>query len=569
MQRFHEYVEGITTGRITSGEFVKMAVERHTRDVLRTDLYFDEDAAQHALDFFQFVTLYKGEKAGMGITLEPFQVFIIGSIFGWKWSLTSLRRFNRAYVEVARKNGKTTLAAGIALYMLIADEEGGAEVYMAATTKEQANICFKDAREITLRSRFLSSRVTTLAHSIYAMASASILRALSSDTETLDGKNPHLVVLDEIHAYKTSSLYDIFSSALGNRLQALILMITTAGFNKTFWCYSSQRKFIARILRQEIDNDDNFGIIYTLDKDDDFTDPTVWIKANPGMGALVSVKYLAAQVKEALSKASALVGVKTKNFNMWVDAATEWIPSETWRGLYLAPESLPDLRKCMAYGGVDLSWIRDICAYTLRFTLPSGGTYVKHKFFVPMDGAREREEATGIPYAEWMREGHLIGTPGNTIDYNVVMKHIIDDFAMYDIHTIGFDRANSSHIMQEINDVIPPRVFPYEGKMVRVNAVYGISPSVRTMSNPTKEFERAVCADKKEFFHDGNPIMTWMVSNVVIKYDGEGYCRPDKAKSQEKIDGVMSTLLSIEQSLFWGASSKKVSKYENSDIVTV
>ena len=717
LEKFNSYINGVLSGDILSNRYVILAVQRHIRDLERSDIYFDEKAAAHAMGFFPFLKHYKGEWAGNPFELEPYQCFIIGSIFGWK-NKNGFRRFNKANIEIPRKAGKqiclttkiptpngfatmkelnvgdiifggdgnkckvlfksdidyapesyivkfsngeeikacadhqwqlsdygekkvfttkqlfegvkfpnmiecadstltyvghyntsygfnyvsiksivpcdsvpmqcievdssdntyligetfirthnTTLAAGIANYMFVADNEKGSEVYTAATTRDQAKICFRDAREMVLASKDLSKRVTVLAKNMSITQSASKFEYVSSDYDTLDGLNPHLWVCDETHAYKTSGIYDIGISAMGARTQPLLLIITTAGFKKEWWYFRSQRKGVIDILEGIIEDDTTFGIIYTLDEGDDYRDPKVWKKANPHLGVSITEDYLKSRVNDAMVRPSETVNVLTKHFNVWTDAARIWIPMDNWRMLETrrTDEELKDL---LAYGGVDLSTVRDICAYTLNFKLPNGKRYFKHKFFVPLDSAKMREEATGIPYAQWIREGHLIANDGNTIDYEVVKKHIMDDFEKFNIHTIGFDKWNSNHIMQQINSTIGQRQVYYNNKYQTIDKVYGISPSASAISPPTKEFERMIFCESPELEHDGNPIMEWMIRNVVLKSDAQGLIRPDKEKSEEKIDGVMSTLLSIEQQLFWMQNEEEDgSKYEKNDIL--
>lgn len=558
-----QYINDVLSGKELVCQYTRQAVERHVSDLKRKDIYFDEEEAERVLKFFPFLKHYKGAWAGKDFILEPYQCFIISCIFGWK-NLDGTRRFRKATIEIPRKSGKTTIAAGIGLFMFVADGESGAEVYTGATTRDQAKICFTDARQMALVSKPINSRAEVLTKNMSIVPTASKFEYVSSDYDTLDGLNPHLAILDEVHAYKTGGLYDIFISAMGARTQPLLLIITTAGFRKEWWYYKSQRKGIIDILSGRVKDDTTFGIIYTLDEGDDWKDPNVWKKANPSLGVNIKESYLRQRVNDALIRPSETVNVMTKHFNVWTDAAKIWIPKPKWNSFHVKE---PDLSGLQCFGGVDLSYIRDITAYTLCFMLPNGKKYFKYKFFVPLDSARDREEATGIPYSQWIREGHLIANDGNTIDYNNVKKHIIDDLNTYNIHTIGFDKANASHIMQEINDEVAPLHLNIDGKWQFINRVYGISPHVKTISPPTKEFERMVFCDDPEVLHDGNPVMEWMIGNVAIKSNAEGDIRPDKEKSEEKIDGVMSTILSIEQMLFWSkVDLKPKSKYEEEDM---
>lgn len=561
----NKYAEEINNGTILSCEYVKLAVKRYLKDLTRKDIYFDTEAAIKAVNFFPYLKHYKGAFAGQSFVLEPWQVFIVANLFGWKRKADGFRRFNKSVIEIPRKAGKTTLAAGVALYMFVGDGEPGAEIYTAATTREQARICFNDARQMAMASPDISKRVEILSRNMNILKSARKFEYVSSDYGTLDGLNPHEVTLDEVHAYKTSGLHDIFESATGARTQPITFIITTAGFKKQWWYYKDLRSSVINILKGKIKDDSTFGIIFTLDEKDDWQDQNVWIKANPGLGVNITTKYLAKRVNDAKVRPSELVNVMTKHFNVWTDAAKIWIDSKKWADLAIEE---PQLEGLVAYGGVDLSYVRDICGYTLNFKLPDGNTYLKQKFFVPYDTAIIRQQATGFPYMDWITEGHLIACDGDTIDYNVLKFHILEDIYKYNIHTIGFDRANANHIMQEINEVIPKMRVLLKDKWQMVDKVYGISPNMTTISPPTKEFERRILCQKPEIRHDGNPVMDWMMSNVVLKYDPMGNIRPDKDKSEEKIDGVMSSILALEQELFWESyGSKAGSKYETDDLM--
>jgi phage terminase large subunit-like protein len=563
MQIFDNYVSGVKSGKIVACKYVKLAIARHERDLLRGDVYFDRSEVQFALDFFQLLNLIPNINNFVPFVLEPFQAFIVGSILGWKKTQNRKRKYDRAYIEVARKNGKTFLSAGISLYLLIVDNEPSPEVYIAANSKAQAFICFKDAKDMVMSSPALVELIKirqfhmSIDHPINGM-----YKYLSADSKKHDGLRPHCAVLDEIHEYKTNALHNIFASAMGNREQPLILMITTAGFNKTFWCYRDQRKFIINILEQTLESDNVFGIIYTLDVGDDYRNPDVWIKSNPNLGVSVRREYLKQEVRTAEIKPSDRVAILTKNFNIWMDAALIWIDSQTWRkhGEFIPDEDLVGLS---CFGGADLSYTMDITCYTLTFTLANGRKYLRHRFFVPKDSAYKRQEATGIPYLDWIKEGHLIACDGTTIDYDILKTNILDDFNKFDFTTMGFDPYNAHHIMQELNAEIPKINVKVNDKWSKIDRIYTISQSFKSISPTAKEFERMSLAENQEFQHDNNPVMAWMVSNVVLRMDSDGNIKPDKGKSEEKIDGVISSLLSLEQDLFWRDKEiRKTSIYE-------
>lgn len=702
LEKANKYVADVMSGEKVVSELTKKTILRHIKDLKRTDIYIDEDAANRVFTFCSYITLVEGEMAGQQFEPTPEQSFILMSVFGWKRKKNGKRRFRVVDIEVARKFGKmldlntlvptpdgfstmgslkegdivfggdgkpcrvvrksdidyspesylmtfsngqqikacaehqwqlsdygekkivttkqlfnkevnfpyhiecdestlekvgrynstygfnyitidsivpcdpvpmqciqvdsfdntylvgdtfirthnTTFLSVLGLYGLLGDGEQRSQVYSGGTTKDQAAICFDIASLMAQSSPQLSSRLDILSRNMTHLSSASFFRYMASDTKKLDGFNPHVAILDEVHAYKTNQMYEIFKSGMVSRSEPLIFMITTAGFYKEWWYYKVQRKHLLRVLNGEAEDDSLFGIIWTLDEGDDWQDPKVWAKAIPSIGYNIDYDSIQERVQEAVNKPSDRNEILTKQFNIWTDGVKTWIPKEKWRKYY-TPE--PDLKGLRCYGGVDLSYIRDITAYTLCFILPNGKKYLKHRFFVPYDTAQIRQESTGVPYMSWIQEGYLIANDGNTIDYNNVKKYIIEDLNQYNIHTIGFDKANASHIMQEINDEVAPLHLNIDGKWQFINRVYGISPHIKTISPPTKEFERMIFCDDPEILHDGNPVMEWMIGNVAIKGNSEGDIRPDKEKSEEKIDGVMSTILSIEQLLFWEA----------------
>jgi len=564
LEKAYKYVKDVSEDKIPTCKETKLAIKRHLSDLKRDDIYIDEGAANKVFLFFSFVTLVEGEMAGERFVPTPEQSFIILSVFGWKRKKNGKRRFTVVSLEVARKFGKTTFLAVLGLFMLIGDGEERGQVYSGGTTRDQAAICFDIAKLMAENSPKIAERLDILTKNMLHNQSASFFRYMASDTKKLDGFNPHCAILDEVHAYKTNGLYEIFKSGMVARSQPLIFMITTAGFFKEWWYYKTQRKHLLRVLKGDAIDDSLFGMIWTLDEGDDWQDRNVWPKAIPSVGYNISYDAIQERVQEAINKPSDRNEILTKQFNVWTDGMKTWIPKEKWRSFGVSEPALDGL-KC--FGGVDLSYVRDITAYTLCFILPNGKKYLKHRFFVPYDTATQRQDSTGVPYMSWIQEGHLIANDGNTIDYNNVKKYIIDDLNQYNIHTIGFDKANASHIMQEINDEVSPLHLNIDGKWQFINRVYGISPHVKTISPPTKEFERMVFCDDPEILHDGNPVMEWMIGNVVIKSNSEGDIRPDKEKSEEKIDGVMSTILSIEQLLYWSKlDTKPKSKYEEEDL---
>lgn len=553
------YINDVKTGKILVCNSVLQAIDRHLNDIQsggERGLWFDESAAERALKFFSFLRHSKGKWAGTPFTLSPWQAFIIYSLFGWK-RMDGTRRFRYAYVEIPRKNGKTTFAAGVALYMMIADGEAGAEVYTGATTRDQAKICFEEAQRMVGKSPQLSSRATVFARNIHVTTTASKMEPVSSDAKTLDGLNPHCVVLDEIHAYKNRDLFDIFDSATGARSQPMIFMITTAGFNKEWFCYKYRRDVLS-VLSGTVTDDALFGIVYTLDETDEWTDPKVWAKANPNYGVSVYDSYLKDKIYQAQIRPSEQVNVKTKNLNVWTDASKVWIPDEIWQAAG-EPLNELDFKTLRCYGGLDLAAVSDFNAWAKIFPDEDGYFNLFMRFWIPEDTVKKRIDAGLHDLQQWIDEGWITTTPGNVADYGQIRDDIVNDFLFFGLESAAYDRNwNSSHIVQEIESELDPvfREDEYKSRMTPFGQGFV------SMNAPTKEFERLAMQGKIR--HGGNPVLRWMLRNVELRTDPAGNIKVDKAKSAEKVDGIVAAIEALAEYLTWNWSGDNgPSRYED------
>jgi phage terminase large subunit-like protein len=332
LDRAAQYGRDVLTGRIKTGKLVQLAVQRHDNDLKTAasrGFFFDEEQAARALNLFSYLKHSKGEWAGQAIELEPWQAWIIATVFGWVNEDTGKRRFRTVYEEIARKNGKTTKLAGIGIKGLTKDEEGGPEIYAAATKRDQARILFEEASRMIRQSKALRTRLDVQQHRIIYQKNFGKFEPLSADANSMDGLNPHMALVDELHAHKTPEVWDVLKSALGARSQPLIWAITTAGFNKNGICYEV-RDYAIKVLQGVIDDDAFFGIIYTLDDADDWQDPDNWIKANPNLGVSVSLEYLQEQARQAAVMPTAKVNFLTKHLNVWVTGESAWCTVEKW-----------------------------------------------------------------------------------------------------------------------------------------------------------------------------------------------------------------------------------------------
>lgn len=544
------YAEQVRSGAILVCEYVRLAIERYYADLDRAldeGRYFDKKAAMRAIHFIEKLKHTKGEWAGQRFRLEPWQQFVLWNIFGWK-NADGTRRFRYAYIEIARKNGKTALSAGIGLYMLFADGESRPEVYSAATVKDQAKICFSDAVEI-VKATDLKNYLTPYRNSIVYELKGGTMKPLSSDYGTHDGLNPSCGIIDEFHAHKDSGMFDVIKSAFGARRQPLMFVITTAGFNKSGACYA-YRENVIKVLRGVNEDDSLFGIIYTLDDKSEWDDPKMWIKANPNLGVSLSADYLADQVKDAKNRPEAVRNVMTKNVDLWVDAERTWILDDAWQKC-IGTTAPADLKGCACWGGLDLSNVSDITAYVLLFHENDRFQLLPH-FWIPEEKMREKIRKENINYDKWVAEGYVTVTPGNVIDYDFVKADILRIVADYDLRTSAYDRWNSSQTIIDLQN---------EGMECNpFGQGYG------SMSAPTKEFEKLVLTGKIEHF--GNPVLRWMLASTLVKTDPAGNIKPDKEKSTQKIDGIVAAIMALGEWMTAQANDER-NPYENRGLLTL
>lgn len=530
MQKKHTaelYAEQVMSGEILTCEFVQLAVKRYFSDfelALEKGWHFDRKAAARAIKFVESLKHTKGEWAGRKFILEPWQQFVIWNIFGWKLA-DGTRRFRYVYIEIARKNGKTALSAGIGLYMLFADGESRPEVYSAATVKDQAKICFADAVEI-VKATDLKNYITPYRNSIVYELKGGQFKPLSSDYGTHDGLNPSCGIIDEFHAHKDSGMFDVIKSAFGARRQPLMFIITTAGFNKAGACYA-YRDNVIKVLRGVNQDDTLFGMIYTLDSSEEWDNPKMWIKSNPNLGVSLSVDYLVGEIKDAKNRPEAVRNVMTKNVNLWVDAEKTWILDEVWQKCNGALQ-FSELVGCDCWGGLDLSNVSDITAFVLIFN-ENNRFQLLPFFWIPEEKMLEKIRKENINYDYWVRQGFVKVTPGNITDYDFVKADILKIAADYNLKSTAYDRWNSSQTIIDLSN---------EGLTFNpFGQGYG------SMSAPTKQFEALVLSEQIEHF--GNPVLRWMLSSTLVKTDPAGNIKPDKEKSTQKIDGIVASIMAL------------------------
>ena len=517
-----EYVADVISGRLPSCRMVILACQRYLDDWKRDDLYCCWKAVKKFVSFASSLKHFKGEFAGRPSVLEPWQIFIVANVFGWKKKATGKRRYTYADVFVPRKNGKTTFAAVVANFCLILDGESGAEVYAAAVDREQAKICFEASKEI-LKASMFSSLVKPYKSSIVYSKTASSYKPLSKETKNKDGLNPSCAVCDERHAWQTNEIFEVIKTGIGARSQPLVFSISTAG-NDTSLPYFSDIKFLKEVMLGIKEKDNHFIMLYTPDDEDAWDDPLTWHKVNPNYGISLSPTYMENEYLEAKQKGgTTLAAFCTKNLNKWVDAPTVWIADDTVK------ENNHDLDESQLLGeecyvGIDLASKTDLtCA---SFYFPRYKAF-KYLFIIPEAKVIELEDR--VDYRRWAEQGWVIVAPGKVIDEEWYLERLKIELDKYDIKSIAYDPWGMWNMIQKF------------GRYTDVLLEY--QQSIRYMSVPTKWLESSVLKSELNFMH--NPILRWNMQNVVIYTDPNANIKLDKARSRNKIDGVVATVNAI------------------------
>ena len=518
----NEYAAAVKSGALPSCLMVRKAVDRWYEDMERPDLYFDRAAFLRVVRFSGMLKHYKGEFAGRSIVWEPWQLFCLANIFGLKYRDTKKRKYTYADIYVPRKNGKTTFAAVIALYMLLFDDESAAEVYAAAVDKAQAKICFDASAELIKGVEGLEGYVRVFRKgSIVVEETASAYKPLSKDTKNKDGLNIHCGICDERHAWKTNEIYEVLKTGVGARSQPLIFSISTAGTD-TSYPYFRDLEFLRQVMLGIKQKDNHFIMLYEPDEGDQWDDPKTWAKVNPNYGVSLSRKYMEDECQEAKDKGgSTLVAFQTKNLNMWVDAPEVWIPDDDVASCN-AEFDENELAGADAWVGLDLAATGDITATSFYF--PKFNV-VKYLFIVPQSKIEENQgRGDVVDYRLWVQQGWLVVCPGKILDHDWYVAYVMNILPQYKVKGIAFDPWNAWELKSKM------------GRYEEVMEAY--NQGIKYMYPPSKKIFELVKEHKLNFLH--NPIIRWMFRNVVIYMDPNNNYKPDKGKSRNKIDGVVA-----------------------------
>jgi phage terminase large subunit-like protein len=536
VNRGMKYARDVVAGRINVCRFVRLACQRHLDDLKKAKAKsypyrYDKDAGERVCFFISHLVHTKGEWAGRRIELEPWQCFILTVVFGWLRKKNGLRRFREVYEEVPRKNGKSIITGGVALYLGFADGEPEAEVYCGATSRDQANAVFRPVKQMAEKSPGLKDTLalTVMAASVSRIADGSRIEPVIGKPG--DGASPHGAMHDEYHEHPTSDQFDTMKTGMGARRQPLQWTITTAGFNIGGPCYVYRQRAV-EVLEGTVANDELFAIVFTIDEGDEWTDFDNWIKANPNYGVSVYTDYLRGMHRDAMQDLSKQGALKTKHLNLWCQAKAAWMDMDAWKAC-----AVPGLDKAMfagrpCYVGVDLASKIDISA--LVFLFPPHGNDPKWSLFGDWFLPRETVDLYyNQHYQTWEQQGHLHVTEGAVVDYSAIEEELLDTARLVTVEEAAYDAFNATQFSTRMQAEGMPMVeFPQ---------------TVANMSEPMKELYALVKSGKLQ--HNGCPVMTWMMGNVVAKEDAKENIFPRKDAARNKIDGPVAAIFALARAM--------------------
>jgi len=519
----------------------------------KTRYYFDEEAANKAVYFIEHLRHTKGRWAGKHFHLLPWQRTIIRDIFGWKRE-DGTRRYRTVYAEIPKKNGKSELCAGIALYMLVADGEPGAEVYGAACDKNQAAIVFDVAAQMVNQSPALLKKliVRDSVKRIIFRKTGSFYRVLSADVKNKHGFNTHCVVFDELHAQPNRDLWDVLTEGAGAaRTQPLFVAITTAGIDRNSICWELHER--ARNIQYGIvkpeDDPTFYGVIYGPPDDEagedwDWTSEDNWRSVNPSLGETIKLEDMREDFKQAQLKVEKENLFKQLRLNIWVKQSVRWIKLSDWDKC-VGKVDIEELKGRECYSSLDLSSSNDLTALVHVFPFPDGYYKALCRFWIPEDVAAEKEKRDKVPYTRWIRQGFVQTTPGNRIDYDFIRQQVNQDRELFRMKELCYDPWGAVKLITDLQEdgFVIDQKLAYEGHPLLVEFRQGY----KSMSPPSKELINMILSCKLE--HGNNPALRWMADNAVIEMDPAGNIKPSKAKATQRIDGIVALIMSLDRAM--------------------
>ncbi len=539
--------------KVSDRAWKKRAREEGWRDFVRTDadelacrsgFYVDLVAAERVFRFFERVLRHsKGRWGGQPFLLESWQKSdLLGPIFGWMRP-DGTRRFRRAHIELPKKNGKSTIAAGVGLYMLRGDGEAGADVFSAATRREQASLVHDEAINMTKASPLLKKalHINNTTKVIAWPDTYSRYRVLASDAEGAEGLNIHCLICDELHAWKGRKFWDSLRYGFAARKQPLAFVITTAGLYDVTSLGWTEHEYADRVVRGDVVDFEFFSYIRAADKTaadgDGYLDPEQHRRANPNYGITIQADEIAKAARDAKEKASERGPFLRYRLNLWVNEASSFFDMERWRACSgVVDEDQLAGRRC--FGGLDLANKNDIAAWVLAFppTESDSKWRILPRFFVPADNAEKREANSGAKYATWGRAGLITLTDGNRIDYETIRRQITTDFKAFDVAEVGADEWNLEYLRQLLADELDSN-----------ELILAVRQNFRELSAPTKELESLILSES--LAHGGNEVLTWMAGNCVPSEDDMENVKISRRRSKEKIDGIAALVMALSRAM--------------------
>lgn len=531
-----QYCRDVLAGAIPAARLVKAACERHLNDLAKArsgegPYDFDEAKADRACRFQELLPHTKGRWASRGerMVLSPWQAFLVCCLFGWVHRESRLRRFSIAYLEVSRKNGKSQLAAGIGLYMLAADGEHGAEIYSGATSEKQAYEVFRPATKMVESSPEMAMVLGLSVGAKRISVAADGSRFEPVVRQPGDGSSPHCAIVDEYHEHDTDGLFDAMRTGMGAREQPILLVITTAGTSLAGPCKGLHAD-VEKILTGLLPGDDTFGIIYSTDPEDDWTSEVALAKANPNMGVSVFREFLLAEQSAAVAKPRKQGIFRTKHLCVWVGANMAYFDTLAWKKLGDPIFRIESFAGLPCFAAVDLSGKKDFTARVLVFRKVKDGKdhyYVFPRFYLPAARVRAPENQQ---YQDWATEKYLIETEGDVIDFEQVTRETAEDIHTYRVKDLAYDPWNAEQMAQTIESSVKVNLEPTPQNAAR-------------LSPPMKELDALIAAGR--IHHDGNPVLAWMMGNVVAHEDANENVLPRKEGEENKIDGAVALIMAI------------------------
>lgn len=525
MSVWHEYAEKIRSGEIIACKRIKQAVERYFSDLENPAYYCDIATVEKFLAFSRLCPHVKGPLRGKPIILSDWQAFLFANLLGFKYRATGLRKYRSAYIQVARKNAKSTVAAVLANWFLLI-EKGQQDIYTAAVSRDQARIVFDDARQMCLLSPVLKKRVHIQQHKLIYPKNNSIMRPLAAKSSTIEGTNPSLAIVDEYHLHADNSVYSALELGQGARPEGLLFAITTAGSNTISAC-KQHYDYCCQILEGSEQNESLFILIYELDEESDIDQQENWIKANPNIGQSIPYLDFENTIKKARGIPSEWVEMLTKRFNVWCNGQSPWLSEGSWVKCQTHYTD-SDLLHQDCFMGLDLSSTNDLTSICYTFPYKNKARiYCRH--YIPEYQLNNVANKNRAIYRQWVKQGWLITTEGDCIDYDKIRDDILKDAERFNIKMIGFDVWNATHLRTQLQ-----------------NAGLEVEPFPQTyqrFSPVAKSTE--VLINRHMIEHNGDPILTWALSNVVMETDANANIKPNKKKSANKIDPAVAFLMSF------------------------